>query len=723
MNQLTIDLDNCYGIKRLYKQLDFTTERVYAIYAPNGQMKTSLAKAFQDIAGGTKSTDRIFPARTTKNKITDERGVDLPKDSVLVVGPYDEEFCHTEKTSTLLVDTKLRMEYEQIHADIDASKDALLEAMKEQSKSKKNLEREISSAFTSSEDDFYTAIIRIKNELQEQKEAPFAEVVYDKIFDEKVLSVLGTTDVKSAIAAYVQRYNELLAASTFFKKGTFDYYNAGQIAKSLASNGFFEANHTVHLNGITSLEVIKTQKELEDVITREKEAIIKDKALRAQFNKLSTALEKNVTLRDFQNYMLDHEALLSQLDNVNKFKEAIWKSYLKSHYDLYVDLVSKFEKAQKRTAEIEAEARGQRTQWQEVIDIFNARFIVPFTLVAENQIAVMLGYQNLVTLGFTYHDGAENAKVEKTALLKALSTGEKKALYILNVIFEVNTRRKNNQETIMVIDDIADSFDYQNKYAIIQYLKDISRDGLFKQIIMTHNFDFFRTIHGRFVASPQHCLMSSKTPTGITLDLADGIQNMFLKDWKGKFFTDKKKMIASIPFIRNLIEYSRNTKDPDYLKLTSLLHWKSDSAAITEGDLGQIYAGFFGGANQYAGSSKPVIDILGDEAKACMASGTGINFENKIVLSIAIRLLSEQFMIKKIADPTFVASIRRAQTSQLLDKFKSLFPGDDATLQVLDRVMLMTPENIHLNSFMYEPIVDMNDDQLRRLYGAVSGLK
>jgi len=30
-------------------------------------------------------------------------------------------------------------------------------------------------------------------------------------------------------------------------------------------------------------------------------------------------------------------------------------------------------------------------------------------------------------------------------------------------------------------------------------------------------------------------------------------------------------------------------------------------------------------------------------------------------------------------------------------------------------VMLMTPENIHLNSFMYEPIVDMNDDQLRRL--------
>lgn len=28
----------------------------------------------------------------------------------------------------------------------------------------------------------------------------------------------------------------------------------------------------------------------------------------------------------------------------------------------------------------------------------------------------------------------------------------------------------------------------------------------------------------------------------------------------------------------------------------------------------------------------------------------------------------------------------------------------------------MTPENIHFNSFMYEPILDMSDEHLRRLY-------
>jgi len=34
----------------------------------------------------------------------------------------------------------------------------------------------------------------------------------------------------------------------------------------------------------------------------------------------------------------------------------------------------------------------------------------------------------------------------------------------------------------------------------------------------------------------------------------------------------------------------------------------------------------------------------------------------------------------------------------------------------MDRVNLMTPENIHLNSFMYEPILDMSAEHLARLH-------
>jgi hypothetical protein len=34
----------------------------------------------------------------------------------------------------------------------------------------------------------------------------------------------------------------------------------------------------------------------------------------------------------------------------------------------------------------------------------------------------------------------------------------------------------------------------------------------------------------------------------------------------------------------------------------------------------------------------------------------------------------------------------------------------------------MTPENIHVNSFMYEPIIDMSDVALRSLYAQVKTL-
>ena len=100
-----------------------------------------------------------------------------------------------------------------------------------------------------------------------------------------------------------------------------------------------------------------------------------------------------------------------------------------------------------------------------------------------------------------------------------------------------------------------------------------------------------------------------------------------------------------------------------------------------------------------------------------------MNLENKIVLAIAIRMGAERFMIDHIADPAFVAEITAHQTQVLIEKFKKLFCDDQETITTLDQVALMTPENIHVNSFMYEPIVDMSDDHLRKLYRKIKALQ
>lgn len=722
MNKLKIDIENCYGIKKLTTELDFSQCKTYAIYAANGAMKTSFAQTFKDIAEGTTSKDRVFPDRVCKREITDENGVDLSKDSVVVIRPYDDGIIgHTEKTSTLLVDSKLRKEYEELHIEIDKAKEIFLKALKEQSGSKKDLEKEISSTFTKSDDEFYLALIRVKDEVLAQKDAPFASVSYDTIFDEKVLSFLGTKDVKTAIEGYIKKYNELLAASTYFKKGIFNYYNATTIAKNLADNGFFDAKHTVNLNASEKLE-ITSQKQLEELIKNEKEGISNDAELRQKFSNIDKLIQKNLTVRGFEAYLGEHEELLTELTNIESFKEKIWKSYFKTRFELYKDLIDKYQGAEKRKTDIEKEASRQRTQWEKVIEIFNKRFYVPFKLVAKNRVSVILGQEPMLSLAFTFEDGAENAPVEKNTLMQLLSTGEKRAFYILNIIFEVEVRKKAKQETIFVVDDIADSFDYKNKYAIVQYLKDIAEEPNFTQIILTHNFDFFRTINSRFIDYP-HCLMALKSSSGISFEQATGIRNVFVNDWKPNFFTDPKKKIASIPFIRNIIEFTKGDKDPDFIKLTSLLHWKSESTKITESELDAIYNSVFCTTGEGPNGTSLVIDVIQREAGECLKACAGINFENKVVLSIAIRIAAEKFMVGKIDDTNFVDSIKSKQTPKLLAKFMKLSLGDDKTIETIQRVVLMTPENIHLNSFMYEPILDMSDEHLRELYKDVLALK
>jgi len=632
-------------------------------------------------------------------------------------------FARDERTSLLLVNDKLRKEYEQLHVGIEQAQEALLKALKTQSGSKKELQKEISSAFTSTDDKFIPALLRIKDEALGLKDAPFADVKYDTIFDDKVLAFLHTKDFRTAIADYITKYNELLAASTFFKKGVFEYYNAATIAKSLADNGFFDAKHSVSFNNGKTVE-IKTVKQLEDMIAKEKDAITKDKDLKKKFAEIDKLLTKNVTVREFQSYLTSNVALLPHLSNMATFKEDIWKSYLKANSDPLRDLIAKVQAAADRENKIKEQAAKERNLWDSVIELFNDRFFVPFKLQVKNREAVILGYEDIPTLEFIFEDSGGRAPVERTTLLQALSQGEKKALYVLNIMFEVEARRKEKKETLFVVDDVADSFDYKNKYAIIQYLKDITTEPTFRQIILTHNFDFFRTLKARLWPSlrSDNCLMVTKTDTEVSFHRAKGVQNVFVKDWKPNFFNDQSKKIAAITFTRNIVEYTSGSADPKFVTLTSLVHWKQDTAGIKEEDLDAIYAQVFSVVAP-AATHKPVIDIIDAEAKKCLAQGGDARFEQKIVLAIAIRLTADKFMIAKIADQPWVNAIPRNQTTALLDRFERDFPKEVGAIRTLRNVVLMTPENIHLNSFMYEPIVDMSDEHLKKLYKAVAALK
>lgn len=721
MKKLEVDLTNCHGIHRLEATISFEGGRAAAIYAPNGMMKTSFARTFGDLSRGVESTDHLFPDRSSSRVLTDEKGTPLNPDQVVVIVSYDEEMGPTEETSTLLVDKGLRDEYERLQKSINEARAKLVTALKAQAKTRRKVDSLLSLAFTRDETSFFTALQRVETEIADEL-APYADLPYDIVFDDKVVALLKTDEFRAALADYITRFNDLLDGSTYFSRETFNYYNAETIAKTLGANGFFDANHTLSLNSADGTEQVSTHDELTSLIQAEKDRIADDEKLRKTFSVIETKLNRNQEGRNFLAYVAANEAILPELDNVARFNERVWKSYLKVNEELYSAALTEFQEAAKSKKEIQAAAAEQRGQWEDVIEIFNARFFVPFTLTAANRTNVVLGLEPVAKLGFEFEDGPDRVDVERSELLEILSTGEKKALYILNVLFEVERRKNTPGETLFIVDDIADSFDYKNKYAIIQYLKDIAEEKNFRLVVLTHNFDFYRTLESRFVPYSQ-CLMSQKTDAGMALIRAAGIKNPFINDFKPNFFTDAGKRIAAIPFVRNLLEYTRGDDDPGYIKLTSLLHWKSDTASITQGELDTIFNGLFATSGAWSDPTAPVIEMINAQADLCAGNGAILDLANKITLSIAIRIAAEKFMVEKIDNQQFVDDLKASQTGWLFTRFKKDFSDQAAAIRTIDGVVLMTPEHIHVNSFMYEPILDMSDEHLSRLLGEVRALR
>lgn len=720
MKKLKIDFTNCHGIHHLDAELSFKDARATAIYAPNGMMKTSFARAFSDLSCGEPSADHVFPDRGSSRSITDQDDVPLSPEQVVVIVSYDEEMGPTEQTSTLLVDRTLRSEYADLQRGISEAKVELVAALKSQAETKRDVSSELALAITRDRESFFLALLRVEGELADDT-ASYADLPYDVVFNEKVVSLLGTKDFTTALEKYVSRFNELLDASTYFSRETFSYYNAETIAKSLGTNGFFEANHSIVLHGGDNGAAITSQEQLAELIASEKEAISEDPTLRKTFATIESKLNKNIETRRFWAFVSDHQEILPELENLERFRERVWKSYLKANEALYAEAISRFRDAEKRKKEIQAAAAEQSGQWEEVIEIFNTRFFVPFTLTAKNRTNVVLGLEPVTKLGFEFADGGERVAVERDDLLEVLSTGEKRALYILNVLFEVERRKNLPGETVFIVDDIADSFDYKNKYAIIQYLKDIAEFENFRLVVLTHNFDFFRTLESRFVPYKQ-CLMAQKTGDGVELIQAAGIKNPFIKDFKPNFFSDATKRVAAIPFVRNLLEYTRGEEDPGYVMLTSLLHWKPETASITQIDLDHVFNDLFATDGNWPDPSGVVVNMINDQAQKCVGGAATMDLANKITLSIAIRIASEKFMVDEINDQEFLEGLRANQTGRLFSRYKRDFPKNRSAIRTIDGVVLMTPEHIHVNSFMYEPILDMSDEHLVRLLHEVNSL-
>lgn len=760
MNKLKLELKNCFGIEELNKEFNFTPENnVNVIYAKNGLMKTSFTKVFKKFQDNKMDEiqDLIFDNQPiVKNILVDE--FEIQKEEIFVINSFEKAY-ESGSISSLLINDSLKTQLEEVlklRSEIlkNLEKKSALKITKTSlGKIIFELEPQIISDFSFDEKSFLQNLDLF---ILPEENDYFENIQYVDIFDESVLNKkIKSIEFQTKISDYIKKSDEIYESYTFFEKGSFTLPKLKEIEKKLKGNNFFVKNNKVLLNGdlnISTIEELNSKiKEIEKELKSTKEFVAIEKLL---------SDVKGIALKDLIEKYPDIIKELT-ISNLEEFRKKLWLSYLKHNEDNFNNLKEKYSILKEQISSLSIDD----TPWNEAIVIFNNRFNLPFKMKIDNLTSSITG-ESLPKIIFSFSDKTGN----KTELNRdeledkdSLSQGEKRALYLLNIIFDIEKRKKERQKTLFIIDDIADSFDYKNKYAIIEYLKDVSKVSNFYMIILSHNFDFYRTISSRLDFPPRQNKFHA-TKTNDKIEIKDEhYQNQPFKVWKNNL-NDKKYIIALIPFVRNLIEYGIDDKK-DYMFLTHLLHTKVETQYKSNGkkqsssaynantgdftissiydiniqDLKQIYKKYIDKDNFNAAinDTDKVYDLIINVADTDI-SDDDINLENKIILALAVRLKAEEFMIEKINNSSHIfiwknnlSGSNQAdfldyvhsngnQTRELFNGYSQI--GDDEIIKILDSVNIMTPENIHLNSFMYEPLLDMDIIELKKLYVDVKNL-
>lgn len=739
IQKVEINFEHCYGIHRLCSDFDFSKSNMQLIYAPNGTMKTSFAKTFNDMSdprGKTKPHDQLDETLqpTYKVMVKDDSGNerDITPDEIKVIKSYDESaFKSEEAILTLLANKEIRQQYVDIFKELDNEKKSALNPLKKITGSS-NYEQEIIDSFSdpgTKKRSIFEVLATIIDDVK-QSNSTF-DFVYNHIFDPKGKVCDFLSENYNLLKKYSDKYNELLSSSQFFSNNgerAFGTIEASALCNSIKGDEYFQSGHKLSLKDGT---LVDSAEKLSEVIDNEIKKVFDNQEIKDIFDKIDKKLQGNQELRNFKKVIEKDKTLIAKLTNYDEFRKEVWCSFLKQVEPAVISLVENYNTRKPDIEKIVAAANDSKGLWDDTIEEFKTRFTsLPFSFDIKDRGDAILG-KSAPTIIYKYGDKLVDQDVLTNRIL---SQGERRAFYLLNIIFDIKSREKENKETLFIIDDIADSFDYKNKYAIIQYLNDLNKSKNFKSIVLTHNFDFYRTLQMRILANGRwdYSFIAERDSNEIRL-LPGGekvITDPFNK-WRSECGKDEKLLIAAVPFVRELYGYQKGKKSREYLLLTHLLHDKEadDQNSIPAtydiklSDIENVFADMLNVQFEFPDKTKKVMNIIFSVADQIQQdSHDGISLGDKIVLSMAIRLLAEQKILTYIERPS---NISKDQFWQLYNAFRGQFGSDETKkviLDVLEQVSIITPANIHINSFMYEPIIDIGIDELVCLYERVKAL-
>lgn len=700
MQEIKINsLENAYGIKKMIVSVDNSNKLFQdIIYSRNGVFKTSFSTCLYELSNGNEENikDRITDTSATiKLEIVNDGVSTNNFENKFIVFSREIYQKHHKKLSDYGKELELltinQKDKETVEKLITGATEEPLIELKIKSK-EIGLDFEKTIDLLGSKDlSYLDNIIYILKSIDEAPTVEITQVNFKKIF-QKSYDFIDSENFQSQVSNYINIVNKRVKEELFDDK--FDENNCLLFLNALKKEGF--------LNRDKKRGLIIQNKEYYDFTEVEKlfkETIkkIADDPKVLEINKeLLKTIGNSVEATNIKKEMVDNPILVKELSfgKKNLVRIALKNLGVKTKY--WLELL---QKTKTELTEILSQVKDKKSYFEEAIDIYKKRFHPVFDIDLVNRQESMLGLE--VPYIVFKHRSNPTYELDEDKLYDILSSGEKTTLNIIKFIVEYISNQKNNP--IIILDDIVETFDYSNRYAFIEYINDMVSKGV-TLIVLTHNFEFYKTLSSRVRLRK---LVASVDKKGVVYiqknkNISKNMENIL-------DISNEEMLYFAIPYLRE----AKTILQEDTSLLTSCLHYKANTKSIRIKDI----LSFFPKKNLVIDEDKLYLDGLKEQVNK-MKDFDEYDIAKKTILSICCRVFLEEKIIDNNINIT--EGINCNQFAYLKERYKDEL--NDDVVQLMDKVQLATPEFIHGNVFMYEPLVDIDGKYLKEIYKEVIAL-
>lgn len=694
-------IKNAYGIKELRVNVN-SDNKLYQnlIYSRNGTFKTSFSRCLYELSNGQEDNikDRVtnIPGEVIVKIIEDNKiKTDLKNEFLIFSREIYEKnikyFSDYSKELELLTIDKKKQAYIQdlIYGDLEEPKLELRVKAKELGL---NLDKTLETLDIKydGELDWYIKIFKYVGEAPDDD---ISKVNLKTIF-QKPYDILENKNFKKSVNNYIDIYNKRIKEELFDEN--FDETDCLNFLESLKKTNFI--NETKKRGIILAGKSFYDLKDIQELIDKTIKNISNSPEILKSSQELVKSLGTSKEAKYLQQKIINDPTLIKQLSLGRKeiIRIALKKSGLQTKY--WIDTL---EKTMSNLKEIYEEIKDKSSEFENAIEIYRKRFQPVFDIEIKNKQESMLGLE-MPSLCFKYKK-ANDMVIEEKDLYDILSSGEKTSLNIIKFIVEYISNKNN--KPFIILDDIVETFDYSNRYAFIEYINDIVKDNV-PIIILTHNFEFYRTLQSR--VKELIPLVATATNNG-TVEIQKN-NNINRKIENVLKVQSEKELIFALPYLRETQIILQNDNDI----LNSCLHYKEKTLKLTIKDLMDEFPNKI---NLNIDKNKLYLDEL-KNVISIIRTIDSFDIVGKTIYAIGCRVLLEQKIIQK--NFKLIEDIDEYQFAKIIDLYGEKL--NVHVLELMEKVQLSTPEFIHCNAFMYEPLVDIDGSYLKKLYEEIEKL-